>query len=133
MKYLYLSEELQSSTYYYEVDENITSTSGHRFELGERIGFGGNGVVHSCQSATDDSEYAIKFQLQLSEKRKKRFEREVSLLREIKHDHVIKYVASGLKIGGDVHGVQKAIPFVVMERAQMSLAGHLTQSRGISA
>lgn len=131
MKYLYLGDELNENTYFYEVDEEIISGTGARFELEDRIQAGGNGVVHNCSSVGDQEEYAIKFQIVLSEQRRRRFQREVKLLRELKHDHIVQYIADGTKIGGDTHGVQVEVPFVVMERADMGLDEYLSINRPV--
>ena len=79
----------------YEMSDEVIGLDGHRYEIAERIAAGGNGVVHRCVDKGDGLEYAVKFQLDLRQQRRRRFERERSLLSELHHDHLIIYQDEG--------------------------------------
>ena len=55
----------------YRIDERIISKTGDDYEVLDRIGCGGNGVVYECIDRAG-SVYAVKFLLSLSQKSKTR-------------------------------------------------------------
>lgn len=111
---------------YYEISETIY-VDDTRYDLGEKIGSGGNSSVYECFDNKGES-FAIKFQLNLSDKSVKRFLQEVKLHRQLNHPNFIKYIDSGeidskrqLK-----NGKRKCkIPFIIMEKAEMNLSEYL--------
>lgn len=109
---------------YFTVEDEIVSSSGKSYELRDRIGSGGNGAVYECIDASG-SIYAVKFLLQLSQKSKKRFDQEISLLERINHPHIIRYVDKGTAdaVGNKNQSVE--LPFIVMERADKNLVDYL--------
>ncbi|WP_454017702.1 protein kinase domain-containing protein [Azospirillum sp. Marseille-Q6669] len=107
------------------IPDKILGTSGRRYEVGDRIAAGGNGVVHRCIDQSDGRDYAVKFQLDLRAVRRTRFEREKALLRDLRHDHLISYHDSGEVIGElrrSRHSrMPKTVPFIVMMLATETL------------
>lgn len=109
---------------FFDVEDEIVSFSGKSYELRDRIGSGGNGAVYECIDSSG-SIYAVKFLLQLSEKSKRRFDQEVSLLERINHPHIIRYVDKGKADAIKHKGQAAELPFVVMERADKNLVDYL--------
>ena len=109
---------------YIDIPAKIKAVSGKVYELSdEELGRGGNGCVYECMS-NDGFEYAVKFQLNLNQKAKARFEQEKKLLQKINHPNLIKYIDSGnVKDTND-----EEIPFIVMEKADKSLGEFLKGS-----
>lgn len=117
---------------YYEIDDVIRATgSERRFEVGERLGSGGNAVVHRCTDFYTGEDFAVKFQLDLRADRRERFAREQRLLEQLSHDHLIRYDTHGSVDGTHVQGKQRRprnIPFIIMELATTSLAALVRKS-----
>lgn len=109
---------------FFDVEDEIVSFSGKSYELRDRIGSGGNGAVYECIDSSG-SIYAVKFLLQLSEKSKRRFDQEVSLLERVNHPHIIRYVDKGKADAIKHKGQAAELPFVVMERADKNLVDYL--------
>ncbi|MCD2180308.1 hypothetical protein [Rhizobium sp. C1] len=109
-----------------EVPDVIKTKNGRSFEIGDRIASGGNGVVHKCTGVESGLEYAIKFQLDLRDKRRARFKKEQELIKELEHDHLIVYVDDGDQSGilrrNGKRDTNVAIQFIVMELANSSLS-----------
>lgn len=102
----------------YRIDERIISKSGDDYEVLDRIGCGGNGVVHECVDR-EGSVYAVKFLLSLSEKSRARFSQEVLLMQKANHPHLIRYIDDGTveAIENNRHKNNVEIDFVIMEKA----------------
>lgn len=110
------------------IPNNVKSVGGLEYEVGERIASGGNAVVHRCSERITGDEYAVKFQLSLSEKRTKRFHQEVELLRKVHHDQLMKYIDHGdIEATFKEHGTTKSrkICYVVMPIAEANLRQRL--------
>lgn len=126
----------QSSSY--AIDDHITGDDGRVYIVGERIAAGGNAVVHECNEKHSGDSYAVKFQVELRQRRRERFQREVELLREFEDPHIIRFVATGT-----VQGVRterrsqrerrlvtkkprksEELPFVILMKASENLAEH---------
>lgn len=105
------------------------ATTNARFEVGNRISSGGNGVVHECIDAHTGDEYAIKFQLKTHGTRMSRFRREVRLMQSLTHNHLIRYLDDGTVTAQVRPKGTKRVPFVIMERASTSLAALIAQNR----
>jgi serine/threonine-protein kinase len=118
------------------IDDQITGDDGNIYIVGERIAAGGNAVVHECNEKLSGDSFAVKFQIELRQRRRERFQREVELLRGFDDPHIIRFVASGT-----VHGIQttrvrgrsrsatpqrrpEELPFVILMKASMNLATH---------
>jgi eukaryotic-like serine/threonine-protein kinase len=113
---------------HYEVPSVVFASRTRRFEIGERIKAGGNGVVHVCTDIITGIDYAIKFQLDQRTDRLERFSREQKLLSELKHDHLMTYEDHGTstaekitKRRGRATRQEMTLPFVVMALARCSL------------
>lgn len=111
---------------HFAIPDVVQATSGSRYEVAERIGAGGNGVVHRCVDLATGLDYAAKFQLDLRKDRRQRFIREQTLTAELAHDHLIKYIAHGSVDGNHIfrggNSKPTTIPFIIMELAQGSLS-----------
>ena len=109
-----------------EVPDIIKTKNGRSFEIGDRIASGGNGVVHKCIGVESGLDYAIKFQLDLRDKRRARFKKEQELIKELEHDHLIVYVDDGDQSGtlrrNGKRDINVSIQFIVMELANGSLS-----------
>ncbi|MSR60413.1 MAG: serine/threonine protein kinase, partial [Planctomycetaceae bacterium] len=71
------------------------------FELGERIGVGGMGIVYRAVYTKTGTPVAIKIlspDLSNEVSLQKRFEREISILKKLLHPHIVRYYGGG-KIG----------------------------------
>ncbi|GAA4416981.1 hypothetical protein GCM10011450_10530 [Advenella faeciporci] len=110
---------------------------GKVYIVGERIAAGGNAVVHECNEKLSGDSYAVKFQLELHQRRRERFHREVELLRDFDDPHIIRFIATGVATGArtdrskrNVRGVvqrqgrDEELPFVILMRASEDLGKH---------
>jgi len=113
----------------YTISNSIDSHLRIKYEVGERIASGGNSVVHKCIDYNTGNEYAIKFLLTLSSKMKLRFEQEIKLLKEVKHDHLIKYIDNGIIEGNDNRNRKYNIPFLIMPLAETNLLNYVKSRR----
>lgn len=110
---------------FYYVNNRIQTITGKVYIIDERIGNGGNAVVHKCIDYVTGEEFAVKFQLSLSGKLISRFNNEVQLLKELEHEQLVKYVDHG-NCNGKLHNkVNKEIPFLIMTLANKTLKEHL--------
>lgn len=113
---------------YFEVPDQIY-TDGKKYELGDSLGSGGNSSVLECFD-NQGNPFAIKFQLNLSEKSRKRFEQEIKVHSRIKHPHLINYVTSG-EVDAEEQvrkGTKKCnIPFLIMEKADRNLYEYIQE------
>ncbi len=120
----------------FRVPRTVAAESGARFEVGDRIAAGGNGVVHQCIDARSGEELAIKFQMQMRGRRRERFAREVALHRTIEHEHLIRYRDSGMATANgrtrDSAAGTNVIPFLVMDRADGCLSSLLGDGRTVT-
>lgn len=118
-----------SKVLYLEEDE-IVSLKGRSYEIQDRIGAGGNGAVYECIDASGIV-YAVKFLLHTSKKSLRRFEQEVSLLKRIKHPHIIGYVDDGVAEMFDRFRNPVNVRFVIMEKADENLVSYLKRHDSI--
>lgn len=125
----------QSSSY--AIDDHITGDDGRIYIVGERIAAGGNAVVHECNEKLSGDSYAVKFQVELKQRRRERFQREVELLRSFDDPHIIRFVATGTVPGVRTERIWKSgrlvtkqrgksqlLPFVILMKASEDLAKH---------
>lgn len=71
------------------------------FEVGERIGVGGMGIVYRATYTKNGAQVALKIlspDVSDSESLQRRFEREISILKKLQHPHIVRYYGGG-KIG----------------------------------
>jgi eukaryotic-like serine/threonine-protein kinase len=119
----------------YSIPEIVRGADQQFYRVGDRINAGGNAVVHECFEKVSGELFAIKFQVELRDKRRERFAQEVELLLELDDPHIIAYITHGEVEGVRTdhpsiqrRGYHKAIqrkeqiPFVVLPRASESLA-----------
>lgn len=135
----------------YSIEDHVLADDGKTYLVGERIAAGGNAVVHECVEKLSGDSFAIKFQIELRQRRRERFEREVELLRGFDDPHIIRFVASGTisgersararaqgnRAGGQGRGKQvharEDLPFVILVRASEDLGTYAKTPRQIPA
>lgn len=78
-----------------------------RFELLEQVARGGMGAVYRALDRTTEQVVAVKVLRDQTEEAITRFLREASVLADIEHPHVVRYVAHGQKAPGE--------PYLIME------------------
>lgn len=121
----------------YAIDDHITGDDERVYIVGERIAAGGNAVVHECNEKLSGDNYAVKFQLELRQRRRERFQREVDLLRGFDDPHIIRFVATGVVSGTRTErptrkgrvvaqrwGDAEELPFVILMKASEDLGKH---------
>jgi serine/threonine-protein kinase len=121
----------------YAIDDHITGDDGRVYIVGDRIAAGGNAVVHECDEKLSGDSYAVKFQLELRNRRRERFQREVELLRGFDDPHIIRFVATGTVLGvrterprrggrpiAQRRGEAEELPFVILMKASEDLGKH---------
>lgn len=121
----------------YTIDDHIKGDDGSIYIVGERIAAGGNAVVHECNEKLSGDSYAVKFQLELRQRRRERFQREVELLRGFDDPHIIRFVATGVAPGSQTrrtmrggrvvsqqNGKVEDVPFVILMKASEDLGKH---------
>ncbi len=75
---------------------NILEIEGQTYSLEKKpIGSGGNANVYLCKNEITGEEYALKIQVNISNKMLKRFKREITFIQQLSHDNIIKCVESG--------------------------------------
>ena len=131
------------------IADSITADSGRLYEVNDRIDSGGNGVVHKCADSATGAEFAIKFLLSGGDVDRARFSKELRLMQEVTHDHLIEYVDCGSVEADLLRGRRKAsdvvVQYVVMDLADNTLFGryasvdwnisyefYISQFRGLS-
>ncbi|MEK6257792.1 MAG: serine/threonine-protein kinase [Planctomycetota bacterium] len=91
------------------------------FEVGDRIGVGGMGIVYRATYTKNGAQVALKIlspELSETESLQRRFEREVSILKKLQHPHIVRYYGGGkfgtqrfyameLVLGGSVEDLLK--------------------------
>ena len=68
------------------------------FEVGDRIGVGGMGIVYRATYTKNGAQVALKIlspELSETESLQRRFEREVSILKKLQHPHIVRYYGGG--------------------------------------
>ncbi|MGE7199665.1 protein kinase domain-containing protein [Brevundimonas naejangsanensis] len=108
----------------FELQGSLKSEEGRRYEIDEWLGRGGNAAVYSCTDRGSGDPYAVKFLLSRGYRPRKRFLREVELMKSLDNDHVIKTHGSGTVRADEIIGTNRRpirIPFLIMDRAQCNL------------
>ncbi|MDP2227809.1 MAG: protein kinase [Moraxellaceae bacterium] len=121
----------------YAIDDHITGDDGRVYIVGDRLAAGGNAVVHECNERLSGDSYAVKFQLELRDRRRERFRREVELLRGFDDPHIIRFVATGTVSGNRTERARRGsrpvaprrcefeeLPFVILMKASEDLGKH---------
>lgn len=121
----------------YAINDQIVGDDGRLYIVGERIAAGGNAVVHECNERLSGDSYAVKFQLELQQRRRDRFQQEVDLLRGFDDPHIIQFIATGTvrsiraerarrnaRMVSPQGGNVVNLPFVVLRKASTDLGKH---------
>lgn len=130
----------------YLVPNVVQGVDKRSYIVGEYIRAGGNAVVHECIDRVTGVQFAIKFQVELRDKRRQRFEQEVELLAHFNDPHIIAYVthgevdgtktvradARGRRYGQGPATRKESLPFVILPRASASLADFVREQGVIS-
>jgi serine/threonine-protein kinase len=122
-------ELFRNNRFSYLIDDHILGDDGREYIVGDRIAAGGNAVVHECNEKITGDSYAVKFQLELWDKRRERFQREVELLRAFDDPHIIRFIATG-SVQGQKRSKRRqstpeSLPFVVLMKATEDLGKHI--------
>lgn len=121
----------------FKVPSKVKGSDGHVYAVEEQIGSGGNAVVCQCADERDGTVYAIKFLTSSKDaSRLPRFQLETRIIEKLtatRHDHLIRFIASGEaeSLSYDRkrrQHVSVTMPFFVMERASNTLRGFLAAS-----
>ena len=118
---IYFDPEELKRGQFFEIDSTLIADDGRTYLLGEWIARGGNGSVFRCIERSSGIEFAVKFLMQPRGRVLQRFYREVRLLRELQHEHIVRYRGTGRtsNVGG---GKGSRYPFLIMELAENSLS-----------
>lgn len=120
-------EELKKGNYH-EIDDTLVAEDGRTYVLSDWIARGGNGSVFKCIERSSGDEYAIKFLMKPRGRILKRFFREVRLLKELRHEHLVRYRGTGrTRSASKSRGIR--CPFIIMEMAESSLSDVAQSSR----
>lgn len=119
-----------SNSQRYTMEDEVLSDSGQSYEIGDRLGAGGNGVVYECFSRNGDS-LAIKFLIQNNKKNTERFKQEIRLMERLKHPNIIHYVDCGSISMVNSHGQIDCHLFVIMEKADKNLINFMKEQKKI--
>lgn len=123
--------DLEYKRWAYSLPDVLKCPSGRQFLLGEQLGAGGNGVVMLCEEATTGEQFAAKVQLNMHGVRPRRFEREVAVMRALRHEHIVPFIDFGdLDTTVTPHRGRRrteTFPVVIMRRADRSLADLLAE------
>lgn len=113
---------------FYNINTMI-ETEKNSYQITERLGAGGNGVVYECLDFEGES-YAIKIQLNISPVAVKRFKQEIKLMKSINHPNLIRYIDSGdisaYKLQKDKK-IEVTLPFLIMEKAEENLRNYIAE------
>ncbi len=118
---IYFDPEELKRGQFFEINDTLVAEDGRSYLLGDWIARGGNGSVFRCVERSSGIEFAVKFLIQHRGRVLKRFYREVRLLKELQHEHIVRYRGTGKtsNLGGR-HGLR--CPFLIMELAESSLS-----------
>ena len=124
----------------FELPDQVRADNGLIIEVEEWRGRGGNAVVFSSRNALTGDDLAVKFLMNLGRKSRARFEREIQLLKTLRHDHIVSHLGSGtisairLKGDGIRDSKQKHVtmPFLIMELADSNLSDAVVWARDSS-
>lgn len=114
----------------FKIPSRVKGSDGHVYVVEDQIGSGGNAVVCQCSSERDGAIYAIKFLASSKDaSRLPRFLLETRIIENLaaaRHDHLVRFVASGVAASlafdrRKQRQVSVQMPFFIMERASKTL------------
>ena len=113
----------------FAIPDRLQADDGRYYWIEDKLGAGGNGVVHQCRSEADGEVFAIKFLTSVrDETRTARFALEKDVMAALSaegHDHLIHFIAEGSTPATATEGrgrrSARILPYVIMEKADMSL------------
>lgn len=79
----------------FEIPNEVTGNNGKKYSLTELIGEGGNGIVFGCEDSLSGNPYAVKILINSKKPRYQRFQREINIIKTVKHEHLITYETHG--------------------------------------
>ncbi|MET0284142.1 MAG: protein kinase [Polyangiales bacterium] len=108
-----------------------------RFELRRLIGEGSYGEVYEAFDFASDRRVAVKLMVQTGRAADARFAREVALLAELDHPHIVRYLAHGQTPGGQSYLVMEWLQGEPLDlrlrRKQMELDEVLALARSVAS
>lgn len=121
----------------FAIPDRLQAEDGRYYSIEDKLGAGGNGVVHQCTSEADGEVFAIKFLTSVrDETRTARFALEKNVMSALSaegHDHLIHFIAEGstsaISAEGRGRKRERHLPYVIMEKADMSLRDLVRKSR----
>ena len=113
----------------YYINETITTATGIRYEINERINSGGNAVVHKCVNVNSGDEFAIKFNLTTNKKRIARFTQEIDVLKNVQHEQLMQYIDDGHVLADRKKRKQEELFFLIMPLAESNLSDYLESQK----
>lgn len=122
IKQLYFDTNELERGNFFELDSEICTEEGHRYELDEWVGRGGNAAVFKVKRAVDGRDYAVKFLLKRGGNSKKRFSREIEIFKMMRGEHFTKYFGSGsVTAKHKRRSHDDELSFIIMELAECNL------------
>jgi len=123
------------SSKYVSIPDRIVAVDGRVYELDEKVGSGGNGVVYKCYDRISGDAVAIKFLLNKSREGLKRFALELKLLKEMRHRQSLQFINHGKVAGTEIAHCRQTravdIHFAVTELAESNLAEYLQKNKSV--
>jgi eukaryotic-like serine/threonine-protein kinase len=119
---IYAGNEPQFAKFCYNIPRVIETQYSSYEVVDTRLCFGGNASVYPCLDQVTGTEYAVKFQLNLSRNRVKRFKQESKILESLSHEQIVTFIDQG-----NISGTQRKrpnnieIPFLIMSKADNTL------------
>lgn len=114
----------------FKIPSRVKGSDGRFYMVEDQIGSGGNAVVCQCASERDGAIYAIKFLASSKDaNRLPRFLLETRIIEKLtaaRHDHLVRFIASGVAEAVSFdrrrqRNVSVEMPFFIMERASRTL------------
>jgi len=113
--------------------DNFSANSGKVYTFISPIGAGGNADVYECIDNNGNAcavkilKWDVAQPKQRFEQAKRRFEQEVSLMKQVKHEFLVSYFDDGIITG---HPIDRRFPscefpFVIMDKAEENLFSYL--------
>lgn len=115
----------------YLIPDQIIGSDGSKYTVIGMLGQGGNGAVFECENDVTGETFALKVLLNSRGTRDRRFEREVQIISNLNHEHIVTYVTHGeLSIHfqnqrGRWNTNPSNTSFVIMRKADLNLGEFL--------
>jgi len=131
--------EIKFQNQFFEIPNEVTGNNGKKYSLTELIGEGGNGIVFKCEDSSSGNPYAVKILINSKKPRYQRFQREINIIKTVKHDHLITYETHGdiriskinqnPKISSKTEKKKVLTLFIIMRIADSNLREYLSKMK----